>query len=308
MSRTHWTILGAGSLGCLWGGYLNLAGMDVTLIHRPQTQAPDSLALTLFQTETETAFDATLTTAQACPAGSIHQLIVATKAPDALQAVQGIAHALADDAVILVLQNGMGAQQAVAEAFSDYAIIAACITDGAYRSRPGHVVHAGRGISRVGALNDKGKAAEHRILDQLNRMALDVEACPDIHQALWNKLAINIAINGLTALDQCLNGELKAPERLIRVKALCEETEAVMRALSLSLPEGGLFALAMSVIEGTARNRSSMLQDTLNGKSTEVKFINGYLLQQADRLGLSAPENQAVYDAVIARFHQDNGG
>ena len=303
MNQTRWTVLGAGSLGCLWGGYLNKAGMPVTLIHRNSVPAPDNLTLIPFQGDSEIPFQAELTTAKECPAESISQLIVATKAPDALDAVRGIAHALEPDAVILVLQNGMGAQQAIAEAFDHYAIIAACITDGAYRTSPGHVVHAGKGVSRIGALNEKGRQAESAVLEQLQQMDLVTEHCPDIYQALWNKLAINIAINGLTALDQCLNGELRVPQRLARVQKLCQETEQVMQALQLSLPEEGLFHLAQSVIEGTAQNRSSMLQDTQKGKSTEIEYINGYLLNQAHKLGIDAPENQAVYDAVIARFH-----
>ncbi|WP_051227825.1 ketopantoate reductase family protein [Oceanospirillum beijerinckii] len=303
MTQTQWTVLGAGSLGCLWGGYLSRAGFDITLIHRSGVAAPDSLSLTRFQSKTAEPFKAKLSCAEHCAPGSIKQLIIATKAPDALDAVAGIAHALADDATILVLQNGMGAQQAVADAYSNYAIIAACITDGAYRTEPGHVIHAGQGLSRIGALNEKGKTVEQDVIAQLMQMDLVIEACPEINQALWNKLAINIAINGLTALDQCLNGELNEPQRLKRVERLCQETEAVMKALNLTLPEQGVFDLARSVIDGTAQNRSSMLQDTLKGKSTEIEYINGYLLQQANKLGIAAPENQTVYEAVIARFH-----
>lgn len=71
----------------------------------------------------------------------------------------------------------MGAQQAIAEAFDHYAIIAACITDGAYRTSPGHVVHAGKGVSRIGALNEKGRQAESAVLEQLQQMDLVTEHC-----------------------------------------------------------------------------------------------------------------------------------
>jgi len=306
MSQTQWTVLGAGSLGCLWGGYLNRAGFSVTLLHRSGVSAPESLYLTPFQATEEVAFEAKLKSAEQCAPGSIKQLIIATKAQDALTAVAGVEHALADDAIILVLQNGMGAQQAVAEKYDRYAIVAACITDGAFRSEPGHVIHAGKGISRVGALNAKGKAVESAVIEQLKQMDLVIEHCPDINQALWNKLAINIGINGLTALDQCLNGELNDPERLAHVEILCQETEQVMQSLKLQVPENGLFGLVKDVINGTAKNRSSMLQDIQKGKSTEIEYINGYLLKQAKALGIPAPENQKIYDAVLKRFHSAN--
>jgi len=304
MSQTHWTVLGAGSLGCLWAGYLNQAGFPVTLLHREGVAAPESLSLTRFQADQATAFEAELTTASACPEKSISRLVVATKAHDAVAAVAGIKHALTDDACIVLLQNGMGSQQAVAEAYPEYAIVAVCITDGAYRTEPGHVIHAGQGISRVGALNTLGQNVWRQVVEDLEQTDLIIEACEDINQALWNKLAINIAINGLTALDQCLNGELMQPERYQRVSLLCQETEAVMKGLKLQLPEQGLLQLATDVIEGTAKNRSSMLQDTLRGKITEIDYINGYLVQQAERLNIEVPESLSIYRDVKQRFNQ----
>ena len=303
MSQTHWTVLGAGSLGCLWAGYLNQAGFPVTLLHRDSSQPPQSLSLTRFQAEQATPFAARLTTAKDCAQHSIRHLVIATKAQDALSAVAGIEHALAEDACIVLLQNGMGSQQAVAKRYPQYALIAVCITDGAYRTGPGQVVHAGQGISRVGALNAKGDACLQQVVRDLKQTDLVIEACDDINQALWNKLAVNIAINGLTALDQCLNGELMQPERYTRVRRLCAETEAVMRALQLDLPAEGLLQLATDVISGTAQNRSSMLQDTQRGKITEIDYINGYLVNQADRLGIEVPESREVLRQVHQRFN-----
>ena len=304
MSQTHWTVLGAGSLGCLWAGYLNQAGFSVTLLHREGVSAPASLSLTRFQADQATTFEAKLTTAAACPEQSISRLIVATKAHDALSAVAGVKHALRPDTTIILLQNGMGSQQAVAEKYPEFAIIAACITDGAYRTEPGHVIHAGQGVSRIGALNAAGAQVWQEVVKDLEQTDLIIEACEDINQALWNKLAINIAINGLTALYQCLNGELMQSERYQRVARLCNETEAVMQALNLKLPQQGLLNLATEVIRGTAHNRSSMLQDTLRGKVTEIDYINGYLIQQASQLNLEVPESLQIYQQVQQRFNQ----
>ncbi|WP_051206452.1 ketopantoate reductase family protein [Oceanospirillum maris] len=304
MSQTHWTVLGAGSLGCLWAGYLNQAGYPVTLLHRKGVAAPESLSLTRYNAVQAESFHAHLTTAPDCLEKSISRLVVATKAQDALAAVAGIAHALTDNAAIILLQNGMGAQQAIAEKYPDHPVIAVCITDGAYRTDPGHVIHAGQGISRVGAMNALGKAVQADLVNELSKTDLVIESCDDINQALWNKLAINIAINGLTALYQCLNGELIQPERYRRVERLCAETESIMRALQLKLPDNGLLSLARDVIAGTAQNRSSMLQDTLKGKITEIDYINGFLIDQANRLGIAVPESQIIFDEVKQCFNQ----
>lgn len=77
-----------------------------------------------------------------------------------------------------------------------------------------------------------------------------------------------------------------------------------MQALKLQVPEQGLLQLATEVIEGTAKNRSSMLQDTQRGKITEIDYINGYLIAQAEKLAIAVPESRVIFDAVKQRFNQ----
>jgi len=116
--------LGAGSLGCLWAGYLNQAGFSVTLLHREGVSAPASLSLTRFKAEKAQPFQADMSTASACPEKSISRLVVATKAQDALSAVAGVASALAYNACIILLQNVLGSQQGVADQYPHHAVIA----------------------------------------------------------------------------------------------------------------------------------------------------------------------------------------
>ncbi|OPX55850.1 2-dehydropantoate 2-reductase [Oceanospirillum multiglobuliferum] len=298
-----WSILGAGSLGSLWAGYLSLSGYAVQLLVRRLALSDQTRSITPYQGE-RLSYPAQVSDIQSCADRSIQQLIVATKAPDALPALNAIRPKLADQATIVLLQNGMGAQQTIAAQFEQYAVLAACITDGAYLENSQHVIHAGKGLTRIGGLNQKGQAVEQQIAEQLQKTALQVELSQPIEQVLWNKLAINIAINGLTAVHQCLNGALAEPDKNQQVLQLCLETEKVMRALGLTVPEQGLFALANQVIAGTAANRSSMLQDTQKGQPTEIEFINGYLLRQAQHLGIDVPYNAALTAEVLQRFHQ----
>ena len=55
-----------------------------------------------------------------------------------------------------------------------------------------------------------------------------------------------------------------------------------------------------AAIENTAQNRSSMLQDVLAGRKTEIEFINGHMLRTARRLDVDAPLNQELLQEVIA--------
>ena len=121
----------------------------------------------------------------------------------------------------------------------------------------------------------------------------------DIDQALWLKLAINCAINPLTAVHGCLNGELaQRPELAMEVRRLCEEIAAISRAAGYTSAAANLEQAVTDVIAGTANNRSSMLQDVQDGHRTEIDYITGYLLCVARRHGIAAPCNQSLFERV----------
>jgi 2-dehydropantoate 2-reductase len=78
---------------------------------------------------------------------------------------------------------------------------------------------------------------------------------------------------------------------------LYEEGCAVARASGVAI-DGGLWEQLLRVCERTAGNRSSMLQDVLNGRRTEIDWINGHLIRLADRFGMAAPANRAVFNRI----------
>ena len=121
----------------------------------------------------------------------------------------------------------------------------------------------------------------------------------DIEAALGEKFSLNCVINALTATLRCRNGELLhgdvAGEELA---ALCAESEPALRALHLWPDSRPLVEAAAAVCRSTALNQSSMLQDVLMGRTTEIDFLNGELLRRAATLGLSLPKNRELLDAL----------
>ena len=122
---------------------------------------------------------------------------------------------------------------------------------------------------------------------------------PEIDQALWLKLAINCAINPLTALHGCLNGELAQAGLSARVTTLCDEIIEISTAAGYAEVTADLHHQVARVIAATAANRSSMLQDVAAGRRTEIDYITGYLLRAAHRHGVAAPHNEALLRSVL---------
>ena len=285
----QWTILGPGSIGCLWAAHWAKAGTPVRLIGRTPSKEP--LHYTSDGTQTFTLD--TITAEQVT--GPIDHLLITTKAQQTQQALDSIRSHLSPKAIIVVLQNGMAATELSLAPHQQ--LFAATTTDGAYRDQAKHVVYAGRGKTLIGPLATKTCDAE--LLMPTLPSTLDIEYCDDIALKLWQKLAINCAINGLTVVHDCRNGELlQIPAARQSISALCHEIIQVTQALNLGDKFARLEEEVVNVLTLTANNINSMLQDVRLGKRTEIHQLNGYLCRQADKLGINVPHNQQLLSAI----------
>jgi 2-dehydropantoate 2-reductase len=294
----HWHILGAGSIGLLWAAHLAQAGHPITLLLRNEDKLSQFAAANGLQLEANGHITSVAVDAQVAAATHrIDHLLVTTKAYDTLEAIGTVTHALHADTEVVVLQNGMGAQAQAAALLAPRPVWAASTTDGAWLRAPFHVVYAGRGETRIGPLSENGPAA----LPAGLRIDCGLQITPDsdILLTLWRKLAINCAINPLTALYNCRNGELvSCPDKHQHMAALCREIEQLATVMGLHLFAEGVLAQAERVAHATAENYSSMLQDIRHGRRSELEQITGYLLHEAEQHGVQLPVNRALYTEV----------
>lgn len=304
----HWYILGAGAIGCLWACYLHKAGFSVTLVLKNSDRKQQFIktgGIKLIDGNSQAHCNIRACLLEELAPTSIEKLLLATKSIDAMSALSSIAFALQQQATILLLQNGMESQQQIATAYPQARVYCAVTTEGAYCPEPFTVTHAGRGTTAVGALNDAAKYASQSLLAALPSSKLDIHKVDTIEQKLWEKLAINCAINGLTAIYGCTNGELNTiAQAKARMARICQEVEAVAKTQGIELCDS--FAHACQVIDSTALNRSSMLQDVENQRRTEMPDINGFICQLAEQYQIPCPENRHVRDTVLGIEAQYN--
>jgi len=280
-----WHVLGAGSLGSLWATRLARAGVPVQLILRSSERLAAYRAasgLTLIEDGQASVYPiaAQLPTA----ATPIRRLLVACKAYDAEEAVAQVAHRLQPGAELVLLQNGLGAQQAIAARWPQTRCLFVSSTEGAYREADWRVVFAGRGQNWLG---DPQGGAEPDWLQHLDDAGIPHCWSPDITARLWRKLALNCAINPLTVLHDCRNGELG--NHHAEVDALCAELVQLLQANGLNEAATGLREQVWQVVDATAANYSSMHQDVRQHRRTEVGYLLGHACASADRLGLALP-------------------
>ena len=282
MAKIH--ILGAGALGSLMAVSLYRAGHPHQLITRQPKQAEQLTECGIRCGDS--VYPVSVVASSALAKDAVQCLLLCTKAQDSLPALRGLGEALSPSAQIICLQNGVGQQQAIAETFPAASVYAALCTEGVTKHSEGHITHAGKGETTVGHLYGPPNALPPALFQH----GLSFKLKTDIAPALWRKLAINGAINGLTVQYDCLNGELIENANVYsEVKALVKEMQQVLRAQGFAQVANTLLADVYHVCEATALNTSSMLQDFRAGRDSEREFVYGTWLNEAHRLGIHAP-------------------
>jgi 2-dehydropantoate 2-reductase len=144
-------------------------------------------------------------------------------------------------------------------------------------------------------------AAASEVAAVLTLAGLQTRLVPDIESRLWGKAIINAAINPLTALWRVSNGDLLASaERRELLAKLAREAAAVAAASDIAAPFPDPVAATEAICRVSATNRSSMLQDIERGRPTEIDSINGVILAEANRLGITVPFNEVAWRLVRA--------
>jgi len=294
-------VFGAGSLGSLVGGLLARAH-DVTLVGRdPHVETVRQDGLRITGVESLDVHPAATTDATGA---SADLAVVTVKAYDTEVAARTLA--TGEYGAVCSLQNGMGNEDVLA-ARVDAPVVAGAATCGARLAEPGHVEWLGRGTATLGAWRPNSDGATvNRVAEAFRDAGLPTEVTTDVRRRLWEKLAVNAAINPVTALARVENGALTTGPLAEVATAAAEETAAVARADGVDISSATATDAVTAVANETARNRSSMRRDVERGRRTEIDAINGYVVGRADAVGTSAPTNRTL--AALVRGWETGAG
>lgn len=212
---------------------------------------------------------------------------------------------LTRDSVVLTLQNGLGNASALRTSLLDKGVRPhvwlGVTTQAAIRPEPGLLVHRGTGITAIGrrsTMNDRVRDLA-TTLDVPNWRTVAVD---DIHRWVWRKLAVNCAINPLTALAGVPNSAIASDPGLREAaNQLAAEVVAVASAQRVALDLSDVSSAIVDVAVATGTNQSSMLVDLESGQRTEIDAINGAVVVEGRRLGIPTPANELMAALIRAR-------
>src|SRR5438067_2547621 len=273
-------VMGAGAIGCYYGGMLARAGRDVTLIGRPTHVEAIRRAGLRFETK---AFDERVRVHASSEPQAVHGaelILFCVKSQDTEAAGKALAPHVAREAAVISLQNGVDNAERLA-AVLGREVIPGVVYVAVEMAGPGHVRHHGRSELAIGRA-----PASDAIAAAFGAAGVPVEISAEVAGVLWAKLIVNCAYNALSAITQLPYGRLVEGAGIPAVmRDIVDECLAVARAAGMEVA-GDMHKAAERIAQTMPGQFSSTAQDLARGKKTEIDYLNGIVVRKGEARGV----------------------
>lgn len=294
-------IIGAGAMGCLYGAFLSRDLQNSVYLIDIWKEHMDAIHESGLQMETNgqwETFDRLHASIDSSSAGIVDLAIIFVKSTMTEAAIRANRSIFGSDTVALTLQNGLGNVEQMQRVVGDQNIIAGTTAHGATMLGPGKMRHAGWGKTIIGELSGITTDRLNKIAGAFRNAGLETDLSSNVMGLIWDKLVINVGINALTGITRLPNGKLLDHSELTQLMdAAVKEAHAVAEKKGIQLSFDPV-SHTREVCAHTAANRSSMLQDILNHRKTEIEMINGAIVSEGINLGIETPVNSTLVNLI----------
>jgi 2-dehydropantoate 2-reductase len=228
-------------------------------------------------------------------------VILSVKSYDTEAVIKTIEPLLGKDTNVLTLQNGLGNIEMISELMDKDQVLGGVTSNGVTLIADGHICFAGKGETVIGKIGGQLTVPMRSIRELFNKAGLSTRLSKDINGIIWSKLIINVGINALSALTRLSNGQLiESPGTRELLSLVVTEAVKIAKKKRIKLIYDDPIQKVESVCKATASNLSSMLQDVLKKRKTEVDYINGAIVRQGKSLSIPTPANMILTDLIQA--------
>jgi 2-dehydropantoate 2-reductase len=285
-------VMGAGAVGCYYGGMLSRAGHQVTLIGRPQHVESIRQHGLLMDTTGFRAYVPVLASTEVSDIRGASLVLCCVKSSDTENAAAMMTPFVGPDAIVLSLQNGVDNAERL-HARLQRAVFPAVVYVAVEMMGPGHLKHHGRGELVVGP-----SAMSAEMLEDFVNAGIPVHVSDNVPGELWAKLILNCAYNAISAITKLPYGilfENEGARDLMRL--VVHECLAVAQRASISVP-GDIWQGVERIAATMSGQFSSTAQDLMRGRRSEIDHLNGYIVRRGKSLAIDTPVNQALFAMV----------
>lgn len=279
-------VVGAGAVGCYFGGMLARAGVPVTLIGRAEhVDAIGREGLFLDGIHVKEHIRAGATTHMDGARGA-DTVLFCLKTTDTDAGAQALRPHLAPGCTVVSMQNGVDNVARIREAGIE--AIPAVVYVAAAMAGPGRVKHSGRGDLVV-------PESAGAVAALFEGAGVPCRRSAEVAVELWKKMVLNCAYNAISALGRARYGRMAQDERIRELmRRAIAETVAVAHADGVELRQDEMEESAWKLGEAMSGATSSTAQDIARGKVTEIESLNGYIARRGAAAGIPTPVNETL--------------
>ena len=297
-------VVGAGAMGCLFGGYLAKSGHEVWLIARSQDHI-DTLSERGLRIRYSSHSQRIAVKASCDPkdAGVCDVVIVMTKFPDTASALESAKSIIGPDTIMVTLQNGIGNVEIIGSYADPERVLFGVTTLGAIRLEPGEIEVTAGTHAKTYLWSEAGveTSALKEFLSALTESGFDAIAAPNAKEQVWRKLCINSCISVLTAIVGLKVGPLvELPSACSLIRNLVLEITAVATKEGVPLDPHQVYEELISESRGAADHTPSILIDVVSNRKTEIECLNGAIVEASAKHGISTPYHNAIASLIEA--------
>jgi len=296
-------VLGAGAMGCLYGGLLAEGENEVWLLDvwKEHVDTINQRGLIIEGIKGKRVIKGINATTNPEEAGVADLLIVFVKSTVTEVAVKGAKSIIGENTTVMTLQNGLGNVEKIESVVGKGKVIAGVTSHGSTLLGPGHIRHAGEGDTYLGEADGNATDRLSKIVDVFNAAGIKCNVADNILSLIWSKLIVNVGINALTSITGLRNGQLldyPSTEELLELAVAEALDVAEVKGIKLQYQDS--VSHVKEVCRLTAENKSSMFQDVLNKRKTEIEMINGAIVREGEKEGIDTPVNKVLTNLVTA--------
>ena len=286
-------VMGAGAVGCYYGGMLARAGHHVTLIARPQHALAIERNGLRMQTTTFDEHVRLAASTDASAAQGADLVLFCVKSLDTESAGTELRPYLSPGVLLLTLQNGVDNADRLRTVLPQHTVAAAVVYVATEMAGPGHVKHHGRGELVI-----EPSSHSETVSQALMAAGVPTDVSGNVRGELWAKLILNCAYNAVSAIAQLPYGKTVAGEGVKDVmRDVVAECLAVAKADGVQVA-GDVDAAIRKIADTMPTQFSSTAQDLARGKRSEIDYLNGLIVRRGEALGIPTPSNRVLWALV----------
>ena len=297
-------VLGAGAMGCLFGGLLAEKGLKVTLIDvwKEHIDAINKNGLKMdgFGGDRFIKINATNDPKSISP---VDVVIVMCKATALEQALINAKNIVGDKTVLMSFQNGIGHEVIMQNIVGIDKVLGGTTTQASNIIGPGHIKNHASLPSWIGeyegGLSDRVKD----IAETFTAHGLETIASDNVKKRKWMKLFALTAVGPLSAIFDMHHTELYVTNKESKLarelgKQIILETRKVAQADGVEVSEDECLEMFLKIVDSNQTNKSSMAFDIQYKRKSEIDFINGSVSKIGKKHGVPTPLNDMLYKII----------